>query len=237
MEQILTEKMNCQNAIHDGILLVDKQQEWTSFDVVAKLRNILRIKKIGHAGTLDPMATGLLIVLVGRGATRLCEKIMGHDKEYEVVMRLGIITDTQDIWGNELGGSKNLASEITDEMLRKTVSSFSGEQEQIPPMYSAIKIKGQKLCDVARRGEEVERKPRHITVNKIEITGRNGNDVSLIVNCSAGTYIRTLCHDIGTVLGCGACMSELRRTKIGEYTIQEAHCISEIRDGRYIISI
>lgn len=226
-----------QNAIMDGILLVDKEQEWTSFDVVAKLRNVLHIKKIGHAGTLDPMATGLLIVLVGRKATRLCEEIMGHEKEYEAVMRLGIITDTQDIWGNVIGGDETAADSVTDSALESAVSSFRGDICQIPPMYSAIKIKGRKLCDVARRGEEVERDPRHIFVRRLEITERTGREVKLKIQCSSGTYVRTLCHDIGLVLGCGACMCGLRRTAVGDYCVADAHLVSEIKDGTFIQSI
>lgn len=239
-DQQIDSKQNktiAENAISDGILLIDKEQEWTSFDVVAKLRNVLHIKKIGHAGTLDPMATGLLVVLVGRKATRLCEKIMGHEKEYEAVMRLGVVTDTQDIWGNVIGGDPAAAESVTDAAVRDAVNSFTGELDQLPPMYSAIKIKGQKLCDVARRGEEVEREPRRITVARMEILSRAGNDVSLRVRCSSGTYIRTLCHDIGASLGCGACMSSLRRTRIGDYSVSDAHKVSEITDGSYIRSI
>lgn len=221
----------------DGILLIDKEQEWTSFDVVAKLRNVLHIKKIGHAGTLDPMATGLLIVLVGRKATRMCEEIMGHEKEYEAVMRLGVITDTQDIWGNVAGGDSTAAEEVSDAALESAVSSFIGDISQIPPMYSAIKIKGRKLCDVARRGEEVERETRHIFVRSLEITARNGRDVSLKIRCSSGTYVRTLCHDIGARLGCGACMAALRRTAVGEYSVADAHLVSEIKDGSFIQTI
>ena len=225
------------NAISDGILLVDKEQEWTSFDVVARLRNVLHIKKIGHAGTLDPMATGLLIVLVGRSATKQCEKIMGHEKEYVATMLLGTVTDTQDIWGNVIGGSEASADLVSDEQLNDALERFRGETDQIPPMYSAIKIKGQKLCDVARRGEEIEREPRHINILSLELLSREGREVHLRIRCSPGTYIRTLCNDIGEVLGCGACMSALRRIRIGNFSIDDSHRISEIKNDEYLIRI
>lgn len=237
MEQIFNRITENENAITDGILLVDKEQDWTSFDVVARLRHVLHIKKIGHAGTLDPMATGLLIVLVGRKATRLCEQIMGHEKEYEAVLRLGTVTDTQDIWGHVTGGSQELAAAVTADRFSAVLKNFTGEIEQIPPMYSAIKIKGQKLCDVARRGEEIDREPRRIRVDSIDLLGREENEYFLRIRCSSGTYVRTLCHDIGAALGCGACMSGLRRTKIGNYSIADAHRVSEIRDGSYLLPV
>ena len=224
------------SAVHDGILLVDKQQEWTSFDVVAKLRNVLRTKRMGHAGTLDPNATGLLIVLVGR-ATKLSETLTGHDKEYYARLRLGTVTDTQDIWGNVTGGNPEAAETVTNENIRMVLDGFRGETDQIPPMYSAIKIKGERLYNIARRGGEVERKPRHIRVEALELLERDGNELSIRVECSSGTYIRTLCHDIGAALGCGACMTELRRTRIGDYRVEDAHRIEEIKDGEFIIGI
>lgn len=227
---------NSQSAVYDGILLVDKEQDWTSFDVVNKLRNVLHVKKMGHAGTLDPMATGLLVILSGK-ATKLSDSVMGHDKEYYATMTLGVSTDTQDIWGNVIGGSPEAAASMTDEQILNAVRSYTGEIDQIPPMYSAIKIKGKKLYELARKGTEVERKPRHIVIHELEMLGRDGNDVRLRIECSSGTYIRTLCHDIGEFLGCGACMSELRRTKIGGYSIENAHRISEIKDGEYLIEI
>ena len=225
-----------QSAVYDGIFLVDKEQDWTSFDVVNKLRNVLHVKKMGHAGTLDPMATGLLVVLSGK-ATKLSDSVMGHDKEYYATMTLGTSTDTQDIWGNVIGGSPEAAESVTDEQILNAVRSYTGEINQIPPMYSAVKIKGKKLYELARKGTEVERKPRHIVIHELEMLGRDGNDVRLRIECSSGTYIRTLCHDIGEFLGCGACMSELRRTKVGGYSIENAHRISEIKDGEYLIEI
>lgn len=227
---------NSQSAVYDGIFLVDKEQDWTSFDVVNKLRNVLHVKKMGHAGTLDPMATGLLVILSGK-ATKLSDSVMGHDKEYYATMTLGVSTDTQDIWGNVIGGSPEAAASMTDEQILNAVRSYTGEIDQIPPMYSAIKIKGKKLYELARKGTEVERKPRHIVIHELEMLGRDGNDVRLRIECSSGTYIRTLCHDIGEFLGCGACMSELRRTKVGGYSIENAHRISEIKDGEYLIEI
>ena len=227
-------KINSASAVSDGILLIDKEQEWTSFDVVAKLRNVLHIKKIGHAGTLDPMATGLLIILIGR-ATKLCEQLTGHDKEYIAEMTLGIVTDTQDIWGNVL--ERNSADDLTDCDILKTVNSFKGEITQLPPMYSAIKVKGERLYNIARRGEEVERKPRKVNIFDITVLARDKEKVTMKINCSSGTYIRTLCHDIGIKLGCGACMSSLRRTRIGDFLISDAHKVSDISDYNFVINI
>ena len=209
----------------NGILLIDKPQDWTSSDVVAKLRGVLHEKRIGHAGTLDPMATGLLVLLLGR-ATRACAFAEAEDKEYRASLRLGLATDTQDITGTPL--REGDASFVTDALLRETLRRFEGEQEQIPPMYSAIKHKGKKLYEIARRGGEVERKPRPITVRRIEYTGRSGEDRLLDIACSKGTYVRSLCHDIGESLGCGGCMSALRRVRIGQFRVEEAHTIPEV---------
>lgn len=216
----------------NGFLLVDKDQEWTSSDVVSKLRGILHEKRIGHAGTLDPMATGLLIVMVGK-CTKASDYIMHKDKEYVAGIRLGITTDTQDIWGNVLEERK---TDVSRQELEQVIKSYIGEIDQIPPMYSAIKIKGQKLYNIARKGGEVERSPRRIRVESIDVLSGEGNDYQLDIRCSSGTYVRTLCNDIGRDLGCGACMSSLRRIAIGDVSVENAHRISEITDESYIIN-
>ena len=209
----------------NGILLIDKPRDWTSSDVVAKLRGVLHEKRIGHAGTLDPMATGLLVLLVGR-ATRACAFAEAEDKEYRAALRLGLTTDTQDITGRTLREAD--ASAVTEEALRETLRRFEGELEQIPPMYSAIKQGGRKLYEIARRGGEVQRKPRPITVRRIELTGRDGADWLLDIACSKGTYVRTLCHDIGAAIGCGGCMSALRRVRAGAFSVEQAHTLPEV---------
>lgn len=215
----------------NGYLLIDKDMDWTSSDVVSKLRGILHEKRIGHAGTLDPNATGLLIVMVGK-CTKASDYIMHHDKEYICTLKLGITTDTQDIWGTVKDQQE---VNITREQVETAIKSFIGEIEQIPPMYSAIKIKGQKLYDIARRGGEVEREARKITVHSVDIISNTGDEFVLDIKCSSGTYVRTLCHDIGNMLGCGGCMSELRRIKIGDVSIDGAHKISEIKDDTYLL--
>lgn len=202
----------------NGIVIIDKPQQWTSQDVVSKLRGVLHTKRIGHGGTLDPMATGVLPVFVGR-ATRGVEFFEHAEKTYEAVLRLGVVTDTEDIFGTVL--EENPVS-VTKEQLEKVLEKFRGEIQQIPPMYSAIKINGQKLCDLARKGKEVQRPPRTITVFTLECLDFSGDKAHLRVHCSKGTYIRTLCKDIGQALGCGGCMESLRRVKAGAYTIDEA---------------
>lgn len=209
----------------NGIMLIDKPCDWTSHDVVGKLRGILHERRIGHSGTLDPMATGLLVVFVGR-ATRAVEFAEADSKEYIAGLRLGISTDTQDITGNTLKSSNSLPSKAE---LEQALSAFKGEISQIPPMYSAIKVGGRKLYELARRGESVERKPRRVTIDKLDIIGENDGDYILDVVCSKGTYIRTLCNDIGDTLGCGGCMSSLRRVKAGAFSIEKAHTIDEIQ--------
>ena len=209
----------------NGIMLIDKPCDWTSHDVVGKLRGILHERRIGHSGTLDPMATGLLVVFVGR-ATRAVEFAEADSKEYIAGLRLAISTDTQDITGNTLKSSNSLPSKAE---LEQALSAFKGEISQIPPMYSAIKVGGRKLYELARRGESVERKPRKVTIEKLEIVGENDGDYILDVVCSKGTYIRTLCNDIGDTLGCGGCMSSLRRVKAGAFSIEKAHTIDEIQ--------
>ena len=208
----------------NGIILVDKPQDWTSHDVVAKLRGVLHERRIGHSGTLDPLATGLLVVFVGR-ATRAVEFAEADSKEYLAGLRLGVSTDTQDITGNIVAESAALPDEAA---LREALGRFIGDIEQIPPMYSAIKIGGKKLYELARRGESVERAPRKITVSAIDIAGRDGDDYILNISCSKGTYVRTLCSDIGEALGCGACMSSLRRTRAGVFSVDDAHSLADI---------
>lgn len=210
----------------NGILLIDKEPDWTSSDVVAKLRGILHEKRIGHSGTLDPMATGLLVVFVGR-ATRAVEFAEAHDKRYTAALRLGISTDTQDTTGRII--AQGDASGITREMLENVLRRFTGETEQIPPMYSAIKVNGKKLYEIARKGEEVERKARRINIRSLDLIGQDGGDWLLDIRCSKGTYVRTLCNDIGEALGCGGCMSALRRTEAGKFSVEEAVTLSEIQ--------
>lgn len=208
----------------NGILLIDKPQDWTSSDVVAKLRGILHERRIGHSGTLDPLATGLLVVFVGR-ATRAVEFAEADSKEYIAGLRLGVKTDTQDITGNILSECE---CDIHDAKLNEALSHFVGDIEQIPPMYSAIKVGGKKLYELARRGEEIERKARKINISKLEIMSHDG-DYVLDVACSKGTYIRTLCNDIGEYLTCGGCMSSLRRVKAGVFNIENAHTLAEVQ--------
>ena len=208
----------------NGIINVYKERGYTSHDVVAKLRGILKQKKIGHTGTLDPEAEGVLPVCLGK-ATKLCDLLAGHDKVYEAVMLLGQSTDTQDTTGTVLESAPVTASE---EEVREAVLFFEGPYEQIPPMYSAIKVGGRKLYEIARAGGEVERKPRPVTIYRLECTGERDGDFVLEVECSKGTYIRTLCDDIGRALGCGACMSGLRRTRAGGFDVRDALTIEEI---------
>ena len=209
----------------NGILLIDKPAGWTSMDVCAKLRGALHEKRIGHSGTLDPMATGLLVVFLGR-ATRAVEFAEAYKKTYVASLRLGLTTDTQDTSGTVLSES---AANITDEALDAVLVKFRGEIEQIPPMYSAIKVNGQKLYDIARKGRKVERQPRPVTIYALERCGRDENgDTVLRVECSKGTYIRTLCHDIGTALGCGGCMSALRRTSAGVFALEQSNTLEEV---------
>ncbi len=210
----------------NGIINIKKEKGFTSHDVVAKLRGILKQKKIGHTGTLDPDATGVLPVCLGN-ATKLCDLLTDKSKEYTAVFRLGITTDTQDISGTVLTEHE---VHVTKEELEQVVLSFLGDSFQIPPMYSALKVNGQKLYDLARQGKEVERKPRPISISKLEINWIDFPNVSITVGCSKGTYIRTLCYDIGEKLGCGATMTELVRTKVGEFLLNDAHTLSEVEE-------
>ena len=208
----------------NGIVIIDKPEGWTSQDVVSKLRGVLRTKRIGHGGTLDPMATGVLPVFVGR-ATRGVEFFEHAEKTYEAVVRFGITTDTEDISGTVL---EQRPVSLTEEQMLAALENFRGQIQQIPPMYSAIKVNGQKLYDLARKGREVERQPRTITIHKLECLSFSGDTAKLLVHCSKGTYIRTLCKDIGAALGCGGCMERLRRVTAGEYTIADAVPLAEL---------
>ena len=221
----------------DGIVIVDKPQDWTSQDVVSKLRGVFQTRRIGHGGTLDPMATGVLPVFVGR-ATRGVEFFEHAEKTYEAVLRLGLHTDTEDITGTVL---EEKEVNITETQFLSILENFRGEIQQIPPMYSAIKINGQKLCDLARKGREVERQPRTITIHRLECLDFTGTTAKLLVHCSKGTYIRTLCKDIGQALGCGGCMESLRRVTAGEYTIENSvplqTLIESTDPGAYLLSV
>ena len=208
----------------NGILIVDKPADWTSHDVVAKLRGALKEKRIGHGGTLDPLATGVLPVFIGR-ATRAAEFCENAQKEYIAGLRLGIVTDTQDITGNVIASGEVA---VPKEALVDILPSFTGAQKQVPPMYSAIKIDGQKLYKLARRGIEVHRPARDVTIYSIELFEGSENEYSLRIVCSKGTYIRTLCNDIGAKLGCGGVMSSLRRTRSGSFMISSAHKLEDI---------
>ena len=210
----------------DGIVIVDKPQGWTSQDVTARLRRVFNTRRIGHGGTLDPMATGVLPVFVGR-ATRGVEFFEHAEKTYEAVLQLGLTTDTEDVTGTVL---ENRKVTLSEQDFLNILPKFRGEIQQVPPMYSALKINGQKLCDLARQGKEVERKPRTITIHKLECLAFEGDKARLLVHCSKGTYIRTLCKDIGEALGCGGCMASLRRVTAGEYTIEEAVPLQTLLD-------
>ena len=208
----------------NGIVIVDKPQNWTSQDVTAKLRGVFQTRRIGHGGTLDPMATGVLPVFVGR-ATRGVEFFEHAEKIYEATLRLGISTDTEDITGSIL---EEREVSFSEQDFLDILPQFRGKIQQIPPMYSAIKINGQKLCDLARKGKEVERQPREIEIFELTCLEFAGNTTRLRIHCSKGTYIRTLCKDIGAALGCGGCMESLRRVSAGEYTIGEAVPLAEL---------
>ncbi len=202
----------------NGIVIVDKPQGWTSQDVTARLRRVFQTRRIGHGGTLDPMATGVLPVFVGR-ATRGVEFFEHAEKIYETVLKPGITTDTQDITGTVLSEQP---AQITAEQAEAVLPKFRGDILQIPPMYSALKVNGQKLYELARKGKEVERQPRPITIYELTLLGVEEDGIRLRVHCSKGTYIRTLCQDIGDALGCGGCMAQLRRVCAGDYGIDEA---------------
>lgn len=209
----------------NGIINVYKEKGFTSFDVVAKMRGMFHQKKIGHTGTLDPDAEGVLPVCLGK-ATKVCDLLTDKDKEYRAVLLLGQETDTQDISGEVL----NISSvDVSEDEVREVVLSFVGDYEQVPPMYSALKVNGQKLCDLARKGITVERKARQVTIHKIDIIRINLPEVEMVVSCSKGTYIRTLCDDIGKKLGCFGCMKSLLRTKVDKFSVDKALTLSQLQ--------
>ena len=207
-----------------GIIIIDKPVDWTSQDVAAKLRGVFRERRIGHGGTLDPMATGVLPIFVGR-ATRGVEFFESAEKEYVAGLRLGVETNTQDTTGEVL--AEHPVS-VTREQLEAVLATFLGPQEQVPPMYSAVKIGGKKLYELARQGKTVERKARKIEILELELLNGADADWQIRVRCSKGTYVRTICHDIGRKLGCGGCMSSLRRTAAGCYDLSRAVTMEEI---------
>ena len=207
-----------------GIIVIHKEKGFTSHDVVAKLRGILHMKKIGHTGTLDPDATGVLPVALGKG-TKLVDLLTDKEKTYEAVLHLGIDTDTQDMSGTVL---EERPVNVTEEEVRKVLKSFVGEQLQVPPMYSALKVNGKKLYELAREGKTVERKARPVCFYEIEPLEFHLPLVKIRVTCSKGTYIRTLCHDIGEKLGCGGCMEELLRSRVGRYSLFESHTLAQV---------
>ncbi len=214
----------------NGIIIMDKPQGWTSMDVCAKLRGIFHEKRVGHAGTLDPMATGVLPVFIGR-ATRAVEFAAGSDKEYVAGLKLGVVTNTQDITGEIL---EQRPAEVTRKQLLAVLPRFTGAIEQVPPMYSAIKINGKKLYELARKGKEVERGPRPVTIHALEALDGpppQGVDFLLRIHCSKGTYVRTLCHDIGQALGCGGCMSSLQRIKAAGFTLADSVTLEAVQEA------
>ena len=211
-----------------GIIIIDKPAGWTSMDVCAKLRGMFHEKRVGHAGTLDPMATGVLPVFIGR-ATRAVEFAAGSDKEYIAGLKLGIVTNTQDTTGEVL---EERGVEVTRDQLLAALERFTGDIEQIPPMWSAVKVNGKKLYELARKGKEVERRPRPVTIRALEVldgAAPEGSDFVLRVVCSKGTYVRTLCHDIGQALGCGGCMSALRRVKAAGFTLEDSVTLEAVQ--------
>lgn len=239
-------KMNNGTITYNGILNIYKEKGFTSHDVVAKLRGILKQRKIGHTGTLDPDATGVLPVCLGSG-TKLCDMITDRSKVYQAVLRLGMDTDTQDISGKILHKIEDMSDmrlRISDDMIREAVNSFAGEYEQLPPMYSAIKIQGRKLYEIAREGKEVERKTRRVQIYSIQIQEIDFPRVKILVECSKGTYIRTLCKDIGNKLSVYGCMEELERQRSGPFSLESAIKLCSIEEAvksgtidRYIIPI
>lgn len=224
----------------DGVLNIYKEKGYTSHDVVAKMRGILRQKKIGHTGTLDPDAEGVLPVCLGKG-TRLCDMLTDHSKVYRAVLLLGIDTDTQDISGQIL--EKRPVEENPEQVL-EVIKGFIGPYDQIPPMYSALKVDGKRLYELARAGKTVERQARPVVIHDITVESMELPRVTMTVSCSKGTYIRTLCHDIGEKLGCGGCMEALMRTRVGRFELKDSISLKElekIRDeerlGEYLVSV
>lgn len=214
--------------MYNGVINIYKEAGYTSHDVVAKMRGMLRQKKIGHTGTLDPQAVGVLPVCLG-SATKLCDMLSDKSKTYRAVMKLGIATDTQDIYGKVIVDNTNMLIP-DDDTIEKTIMSFVGEYAQIPPMYSALKVNGKKLYELAREGIEIERKPRNVTINNIKIHDISGDEVTFTVDCSKGTYIRTLCNDIGDKLMISACMKSLCRTRVSVFEDKDAITLDELQN-------
>lgn len=217
--------------MYNGVIIVNKEKDFTSHDVVAKLRGILKQKKIGHTGTLDPQAEGVLPVCLGN-ATKLCDILTDKKKEYVAELLLGVTTDTQDLTGKVLNKERNYGETISEEKVKKAIASFKGKSMQIPPMYSALKVNGKKLYELAREGKEVERTPRPIEIYELEILSVELPVIRIRVLCSKGTYIRTLCNDIGERLGCGGCMKSLLRTRVESFSLENAHTLSRIEEIR-----
>lgn len=218
----------------NGILVIDKAQEWTSMDVCAKLRGIFHEKRVGHAGTLDPMATGVLPVFLGR-ATRAVSFASEGEKEYVAGLKLGLVTNTQDTSGEVL---EQRPVSVTPEELEAVLPAFRGDIQQVPPMYSAIKINGKKLYELARKGREVERPARPVAIHALTVEEQRAPDEFTIrVRCSKGTYVRTLCHDIGQALGCGGCMSSLRRTMAAGFTLADAVTLDQVQAAEDPLSL
>lgn len=217
----------------NGIIIINKPKNYTSHDVVAKVKKILNVKKVGHTGTLDPNATGVLPLLINDG-TKLSKYLIEHDKEYEVVLKLGIKTDTADIEGNIVETKEDNLNKLEEEEIKKRLKIFEGQQEQIPPIYSAIKIKGKKLYEYARNGEKVEIPSRKIEIFNIELIEINKEEKEIIfkVHCSKGTYIRTLCEDIANKLETVGYMKELNRTKVGKFKISNAITIDQLEENK-----
>ena len=221
--------------MYHGVINIYKEQGYTSHDVVAKLRGILKQKKIGHTGTLDPAAEGVLPVCLGRG-TRLCDMLTDRSKTYQTVMLLGAVTDTQDTTGTILNENRGMAETLDEEKIRNIAEGFVGPYSQIPPMYSALKVNGKKLYELAREGKEIERKARPVEIFSLTVDRIELPRVTMTVHCSKGTYIRTLCHDIGEKLGCGGCMEYLLRTQVDRFLLKDSLKLSEVealvREGR-----
>lgn len=213
----------------NGILNIYKEAGYTSFDVVARLRGILKQKKIGHTGTLDPDAVGVLPICLGN-ATKVVPYLTDETKEYIAVLRLGITTDTYDMTGNILRSKEDEALGLAADDIKMTIMSFLGDIEQIPPMYSAIKVNGKRLYELARKGEEIERKPRRVSIYELEILEEKELSYKIRIVCSKGTYIRSLCHDIGEALGCGGTMESLERTRVGEFVKENSLKLDEAEE-------
>ncbi len=212
--------------MYDGIINVYKEKGFTSHDVVAKMRGILGQRRVGHTGTLDPQAEGVLPVCAGKG-TKLCETLTDHDKTYRATLLLGVSTDTQDMTGTVV--AKRSTEGLSEERVRETILSFTGDLDQVPPMYSALKVDGKRLYELARSGKEVERAARRIRISEIVIEELRLPEAVIRVTCSRGTYIRTLCHDIGEKLGTGGCMKELLRMRVGRFSVEESRTLSELQ--------